>query len=260
MAQPIPFIVCGRKRQINSDLINKHMTLCDYGCGQEAHYTFKSGKHCCSKTTSSCPEMKRQNSQAVSELRQALGNAFWKNGHPAGMKNKTPYNKGKTYVELFGTKKADKIVSKLSEATKENPTPWDTLSTEKKDSLRLTASKNIIKRYEDGWMPKAGRCTKFKYTSPVAGEVLLDGTWELETAKWLDSQGLNWKRNTKRFKYVDTNGKTRHYTPDFWIEDWKTYLEIKGYTTALDKTKWSQFNESLMVWKRKELTERQIIC
>lgn len=75
------------------------------------------------------------------------------------------------------------------------------------EEFKQSQRKRIVKRYEQGWMPKAGRCKKYKYTSPVAGEVSLDGTWELAVAKWLDEHNYNWKRNTKRFQYI--NLKTR---------------------------------------------------
>lgn len=114
-------------------------------------------------------------------------------------------------------------------------------------------SKRIIARYEDGWMPKAGRCDKYKYQSNIAGEVSLDGTWELEVAKWLDKQGYNWRRNTKRFPYTNLKGQISHYTPDFWVEEFDGYLEVKGYETPLDHCKWSQFKESLTVWKKSDI-------
>ena len=44
------------------------------------------------------------------------------------------------------------------------------------DEFKVRQRANIIARYEAGWMPKAGRCKKFKHSSPIAGEVLLDGT------------------------------------------------------------------------------------
>jgi len=34
------------------------MTLCDYGCGQEAIYQFKNGKWCCSESHNACPGFK----------------------------------------------------------------------------------------------------------------------------------------------------------------------------------------------------------
>jgi hypothetical protein len=127
------------------------------------------------------------------------------------------------------------------------------------DEFKEKQRDRIIARYEAGWMPKSGRCKKYRYTSTIAGEVLLDGTWELAVAKWLDQNQYTWKRNTKRFQYIRLDGKISHYTPDFWVKELNGYLEVKGYETTLDRCKWSQFNEPLTVWKRKELTEMKII-
>lgn len=123
-----------------------------------------------------------------------------------------------------------------------------------------TKMRDLIKaRYDQGWMPKAGRCKKYTHVSPIAGTVSVDGTWELAVAVWLDEQGWNWRRNTKRFSYIHTNGKQSWYTPDFWVEQLGGYLEVKGYETDLDRCKWSQFPESLVIWKQEELVARQII-
>jgi len=121
------------------------------------------------------------------------------------------------------------------------------------------ARKRIIKRYEEGWLPKAGRCKKYVHTSPIAGIIHLDGTWELAVAKWLDSKQYNWKRNTKRFQYINLKNSISHYTPDFWVEELGGYLEVKGYETALDRCKWSQFTEPLLIWKNKELKEHGVL-
>ena len=87
------------------------------------------------------------------------------------------------------------------------------------EEFKLKQRERIIARYEAGWMPKAGRCKKYKYTSPIAGEVWLDGTWELAVAKWLDKNAYNWKRNTTRFQYTNLKGTVSHYVPDFWVEE-----------------------------------------
>lgn len=120
---------------------------------------------------------------------------------------------------------------------------------EQKQRLREIA----LKRYAEGWDPKAGRARKYAYTSPIAGDVSLDGTWELKTAKWLDNQALTWRRNRDRFAYINLKGVAAFYTPDFYIEEWSSYLEVKGYETELDRCKWSQFPEKLIVWKSKEI-------
>lgn len=39
--------------------------LCDYGCGTEATYVLKNGKHCCSRRPSGCASLKKRNSVAV---------------------------------------------------------------------------------------------------------------------------------------------------------------------------------------------------
>jgi hypothetical protein len=127
------------------------------------------------------------------------------------------------------------------------------------EEFKVKQRNRIIARYEAGWMPKAGRCKKYKYVSPIAGEVYLDGTWELAVAKWLDEKEYNWKRNTKRFQYTNLKGTISHYVPDFWVEELNSYVEVKGYETELDRCKWSQFKDPLVVWKRKELTEMKLI-
>ena len=127
------------------------------------------------------------------------------------------------------------------------------------EEFKLKQRDRIIARYEAGWMPKAGRCKKYKYDSPTAGEVYLDGTWELAVAEWLDKKQYNWKRNTKRFQYTNLKGTISHYVPDFWVEELNSYVEVKGYETELDRCKWSQFKDPLVVWKRKELTAMKLL-
>lgn len=133
------------------------------------------------------------------------------------------------------------------------------LSDRGRQRLSEIARKNILNRYEQGWQPRAGRCKKITYTSPVAGTVFLDGTWELKVAEWLDKQNYKWIRNTKRFQYTNLKGSISHYTPDFWVDEFNAYLEVKGYETSLDRCKWSQFNEPLLVWKKNKLQELKLI-
>jgi hypothetical protein len=222
--------------------------LCDYGCNNIAHYTFKSGKHCCNNSTSKCPALKSANSEKVKKVRQQLGDQFWKNGHPKGSKNGTSL-KGKTYEDIYGenAQKQKEIRNNLG------PSSWSKISDERKQELREKQSQRIIQRYENGWMPKAGRCKKIRYNSPIAGEVLLDGTWELEAAMYFDWRKFNWKRNTKRFSYTNLKGTISFYTPDFYVEELGGYLEVKGYETELDRCKWKQFEYQLTIWKKSNI-------
>ena len=38
---------------------------CEYGCDQEAQFTLKNGKSCCSKYSNSCPAIRRKNAQGL---------------------------------------------------------------------------------------------------------------------------------------------------------------------------------------------------
>ena len=55
--------------------------------------------------------------------------------------------------------------------------------------------------------------------------------------------------------YINLLGRESTYQPDFWIDDWNTFLEVKGYQTDLDKCKWARFNEPLIVWKKEKIVE-----
>ena len=220
--------------------------LCEFGCGTEAKYKLKNGKNCCNKSTSSCEGMKEKNRAKIKELRKELGNNYWKNGHPKGSSNGTSL-KGKTYIEIFGETRAQEQIEKLRKANL-GKTSWHTFSEEKKEEFREKHRDIILKRYETGWMPKAGRCKKIRYVSPIAGEVLLDGSWELNAAIYMDKQRWNWRRNTERFPYINLKGTLSHYTPYFYVEELGGYLEVKGYETELDRCKWKQFKNKLTVW------------
>jgi hypothetical protein len=57
--------------------------------------------------------------------------------------------------------------------------------------------------------------------------ILLDSTWELELAKRLDEQGIKWER-PEPIKWIDENGYTHNYFPDFFLTDYNLYLDPKN--------------------------------
>jgi hypothetical protein len=119
--------------------------------------------------------------------------------------------------------------------------------------------KSIIERYSNGWEAKCGRTNKYDYYSDSAAHIKIDGTWELKTSIYLDSLKLNWKRNKIRFPYINKESKISTYCPDFYIEEWDSYLEIKGYETDLDRLKWSQFKDKLIIWREPDLEKLGIL-
>lgn len=49
------------------------------------------------------------------------------------------------------------------------------------------------------------------------------------------------------------------YTPDFYLPDLDLYIEVKGYETDKDRSKWSQFTNNLEVWNKSKLIELGIL-
>lgn len=103
-----------------------------------------------------------------------------------------------------------------------------------------------------------GRCKWFSYNG-----VNLQGTWELNLAKKLDSLGVKWKKVTQSWVYFDDENKKRRYTPDFYLEDYGIFLEIKGYWWGEDRRKMElvieQHKDKTVIVIEKEIYEG-ILC
>lgn len=81
----------------------------------------------------------------------------------------------------------------------------------------------------------------------------------MAVCKYLDELKVKWVRNKKRFNYINLNNKKSTYCPDFYIEDWDSYIEVKGYKTKLDECKWNQFPEKLIIWDKEILQQKNIL-
>lgn len=219
------------------------MEKCKYGCGNDALFFIgKKKAPCCQYNVSKCPVIRAKKS-----LKQ-MGVPSWNKGKKTGF----CWNQGKTFEELLGAEQAkaykEKISSKLTGLPNLGRGSTEEIENQRKEKIRIATNQ----RYATGWMPKAGRCKKILYSSPIAGEMRVDGSWELEVAKYFDRIGVKWKRNKNRFAYI-FEGKERFYTPDFYLEETETYIEVKGYETDKDRSKWQQFNHKLVVWKKNEI-------
>jgi len=57
--------------------------------------------------------------------------------------------------------------------------------------------------------------------------ILLDSSWELELAKRLDELEIKWVRPDP-IPWVDEEGVTHNYFPDFYLEDYDLFLDPKN--------------------------------
>lgn len=56
--------------------------------------------------------------------------------------------------------------------------------------------------------------------------VMLDSTYELRVAQSLDEHCIKWQR-PNGFAWIDDDGKSHTYTPDFFLPDYGAYLDPK---------------------------------
>lgn len=148
-----------------------------------------------------------------------------------------PWNKGKTGVQEAWNKGL----------------PAVNLGTTHTEATKAKMSKIKRALYDSGWESNAGRCKKYDYSSPIAGEIKVDGTWELIFCKYADANNLKWSRNKKRFPYINQNGKYSTYQPDFYVEEWNCFVEVKGYETDQDRAKWRDFPEPIKILRKAEI-------
>lgn len=233
-----------RDKQTSILQIEHYSELCDMGCGQKSQFYYKTGKAYCSKLASKCPIKVQKDSEAKKGI-----NPFEGKIHPRGFLGKEAWNKGLT-------QETSERVKKNGEAIKES---FIIYGDQRKKTHHTKESKekirqNLIERYASGWQATScGRAKSYPYENPSEGLVNLTGTWEVDFAKALDQAAIQWVRNKKRFDYIKPDGKDATYLPDFYIPKYNTYIETKGYETDLDRSKWEQFHEPLIVLRKVEI-------
>lgn len=60
-------------------------------------------------------------------------------------------------------------------------------------------------------------------------QVILQSSWEVDIAVWLDQHKIIWSRPTKRILWTDEiKKKQRTYLPDFYLIEYNHYLDVKN--------------------------------
>lgn len=143
------------------------------------------------------------------------------------------------------------------------PKPEISQETREKLSARSAARKHSLETIDkiSNSMKKAVREHPESYSaSNVNGRVkkvaykdhILDSSWEVEVAKFLDSYDIRWEKPTTGFDYI-YDGKTHIYYPDFYLPDFNTYIEVKGYKRKRDLAKWSSVQNLIVIGKKEIL-------
>jgi hypothetical protein len=138
---------------------------------------------------------------------------------------------------------SDKTKKKISDALKNRV--W----TEEQRKQHSEVMKIAVKKHPDSYTKNnvVGRVKNIDYNG-----IKLKGKWELIVAKWLDDNQIKWEHETKSFEY-EWNG-IRNYYPDFYLPDFDFFIEVKGYVTDRDLSKWKNIT-NLKVFKLNEINK-----
>lgn len=66
--------------------------------------------------------------------------------------------------------------------------------------------------------------------------------WEANVCRWLTHQGIEWEYEPIRFEFPIKKGM-KSYTPDLWLPETETWVEVKGHLPSTDKTKLKRFKK-----------------
>ena len=122
--------------------------------------------------------------------------------------------------------------------------------TEESKKKLSESMKNAVIKYPDSYSSSNvnGRVKHYQYNGYI-----LDGTWEVEVAKYLDSKNIKWEKPSKGFEY-EWNNSSHIYFPDFYLPDYNYYIEVKGYQRERDIHKWNVV-DNLIIIKENEINE-----
>jgi predicted nuclease of restriction endonuclease-like RecB superfamily len=126
------------------------------------------------------------------------------------------------------------------------------------NSINKKRLNKVSKAMLIGWKTK-GFAKKMHSKRIKYKGIYMRSSWEVAYAKYLDKQGIKWQYEPKTFDL----GKTT-YTPDFYLPDSDTYVEIKGYFRNKAKIKISLFrkiykNFNLKILKKSQLIKMEVL-
>lgn len=147
-----------------------------------------------------------------------------KQPHPRGNKGKIGWNKGltaETNDRVFANRES------LRKQRKENGSNWigRKHSDKTKELMSIIASERLCKN------------SKYSINFEYKPGIILESSYEVETAKILDALNIDWIKVRTGYKWND-NGKIRRYVPDFFLPQYNVFLDPKNdFLIKKDKTK-----------------------
>ena len=123
------------------------------------------------------------------------------------------------------------------------------------EECRVIASTKI-RKYQNG-----SRKPEWYFNINEGKEVLLESSWEIEIAKFLDEHRIKWIRPKFINWFDEHKQKNRIYFPDFYLTDYDIYLDPKNpYCMSIDKHKMEQISKQVeLIFGDKEYIKKRVM-
>lgn len=198
---------------------NEHPTVC-LKCKKPIQYEKKNNKFCCKSCSASYNNIGRIKSEETKH----------KIGRPSPLK---------------GTKKelVKQYLIKCKICDKEQLVGWKQKNNKTcgNDDCKIMASVGL-RTYQNG-----SRKPTWFYNPYENKEVLLESSWEVEIAEYLNDKQIEWNR-PGFILWKDSSNKTRRYFPDFYLPDFDMYLDPKNpYCMKRDTEKMSKVSMTVNI-------------
>jgi len=142
------------------------------------------------------------------------------------------------FTHLKSSRFIKKLCSRCGKALSSNPKAKHCIKCHNYlNSINKKRLNKVSKAMLIGWKTK-GFAKKMHSKRIKYKGIYMRSSWEVAYAKYLDKQGTKWEYEPKAFDL----GKTS-YTPDFYLPERDTYVEIKGYWRDDAKKKFKLFKK-----------------
>ena len=94
--------------------------------------------------------------------------------------------------------------------------------------------------------------TTIRHTSWLGNEEVLHGGWEFKVAKYMDEHKIHYCKSKEHFTYI-FEGREHEYFPDFYLQAYDLFIEVKGQVMPKDLEKWKQFPKKLLIIDQKSI-------
>lgn len=207
---------CDRCSKEDSRNMKDHFKLLEENPDFDMDYCQK----CWSSIRQKTPRAKERMSRAINEMIEK--DPEWIKRNSESKKGKINLGENNGMKHKYAKKKVSESRSKLMA-----------------NGYNKEVSKQLKKAWADGKFEgvRVGQSKWHIYKHSNGKEYRVQGTWELAFIEWLDENKLEFTCHKGRIPYI-LNGEEHSYYPDFFVNEWNCYVDIKNdyhYSLQLDK-------------------------